>query len=140
MVYEITKIRNKRKEMFVRVTDNNIIIKGDALLFFSEDVENIEIPSVSPRRDRSRTDAEVLDLYTAEQIAVAARIDDPRIEARPTKPAKPIVVSDFEAEQIAHEEESAFVEDRHYDKAADRVARRLSKSDRSEPEPHEHPE
>ena len=52
---------------------------------------------------------------------------------------KPIIVSDFEAQQIAHEEESAFVEDRHYNKAAERVVSRLSKSAR-EPEPHEHPE
>ena len=60
-------------------------------------------------------------------------------EAERNREVKPLVVSDFEAQQIANEEESAFVEDRHYEEAERRAVRRLSKSSKRN-EPHEHPE
>ena len=131
----VNKVRGERKEFSCKVTDDNIIIFADALMFFSEDVGNIEIPQVSPRKDRSRTVDEVLEIYSDEQMDIAARIDDPRIEATLVPPAKPIVV-DFGAAQIAHEEESAFVEDRHYDKAERKLIASMSKTSPRQ-EPHE---
>ena len=135
-VFMINKVRGELKEISVRVTDDNIIIFADALMFFREDVENIRIPSISPRHDRQRTVEEVLELYSDEHIAIAARIDDPRIEATFVPPPKPREVSDFTARQYAHEEESAIVEDRHYEKAAQKQIAAISKTSPRH-EPHE---
>ena len=70
----------------------------------------------------------------------AERLEREAAEKSSKSEPKPIVVSDFEARQIADEEESAFVEDRHYKEAERRTVRRLSRSARTESEPHEHPE
>ena len=68
----------------------------------------------------------------------AERLEREAAEKSSKSEPKPIIVSDFEAQQIAHEEESAFVEDQHYDKAEARAIKRLSRRSRTEPEPHEH--